>query len=187
MNLTNNKPKACQPFSGPMLIRSLVDSTVHKFGLQDATVREEWRIEALDTIILNLGTLINLAEFSDKARSSVDDGQRMVKTLVDLFVEGSERADQAETLAESQFGVAIGYLGVLLGNLCLNKTIRAKIRSSMPEKDLGLITKKIKEFIGVHKDVDQARQAEQSDNHETWQNYTARLMHVVDNLERIET
>lgn len=94
MNLTNNKPEPCESFSGPAFVQSLIGSTLLKFELQDQTVRQEARIEILDNIILNLGTLINLAEFSDKTRVNVDDGQEMVGTLVTIFVKGIERANQ---------------------------------------------------------------------------------------------
>ncbi|KAL6708169.1 hypothetical protein ACN47E_003353 [Coniothyrium glycines] len=187
MNLTNNKPKACQSFSGRSFVQSLTSTTIRRFELLQSSLLDEQREEMVDNIILNLGTMINLAEFSDKVRVNVDDGRGMIGALVAIFVEGSKRA-KAKSLVESHFSVAIGYLGVLLGNLCLNKTVRAKIQTAMPGQQLDLIVNKIKEFIQFHEHVDnKAKQDDRADSQEIWQNYTARIMHVVENLETMKT
>ena len=93
MNLTNNKPKACQPFSGPTFVQPLVTSIIHNFGLLNAGLGQEQRTEAVDSLILSLGAMINLAEFSDSARLNVNKEQ-VIDTLVKIFLEGSERASQ---------------------------------------------------------------------------------------------
>ena len=51
-------------------------------------------METLDSLILSLGAMINLAELSDAARLNVDDGEEAIDTLVKIFLEGSERASQ---------------------------------------------------------------------------------------------
>jgi hypothetical protein len=94
MNLTNNKPKACQSFSETGFIQSLVSSIIHKFGVLRSIMLEQQRIDTVETLILSLGAMINLAEFSDQARLNVDDGQQMISSLVTSFVDGSERAAQ---------------------------------------------------------------------------------------------
>jgi hypothetical protein len=76
---------------------------------------------------------------------------------------------------------------VLLGNLCLNESVRAKIRAELPQERLDMVIDKIKEFIQVHKHADLgASQVEGVESQETWHNYTARLMRVVKNLEKVE-
>lgn len=94
MNLTNNKPKACQPFSGPTFVQPLVSSITRNFGLLGTGIKVEQRTEVLETLILSLGAMINLAEFSDQARLNIDDGAQMIGTLVKIFLDGSERAAQ---------------------------------------------------------------------------------------------
>lgn len=89
-------------------------------------------------------------------------------------------------MEDSHSSVPVGYLTVLLGNLCLNSLVRSKIRAHLPDHRLDSLIDKIKEFVQYHKHVDsKAKQYEGAEGQETWQNYTARLMHVVDKLERV--
>lgn len=92
MNLTNNKPKACLPFSGHAFIQSLAATIPRSFARLHSGLKQDERTAVLESLILSLGALINLAEFSDQARMNVDDGERLLSTLVKIFVEGSERA-----------------------------------------------------------------------------------------------
>ncbi|KAJ4367091.1 hypothetical protein N0V83_007621 [Neocucurbitaria cava] len=187
MNLTNNKPKACQPFARTTFVQPLVASIIHNFGLLHTGLGQEQRMETLESLILSLGAMINLAELSDTARLNVDDGGHSVDTLVQIFLEGSERASQADSMEESQTSVAVGYLTVLLGNLCLNSMIRSRIRTHLPGQRLDTLIDKIKEFVRFHEHVDsKAKQFEGEEGQETWQNYTARLMLVVEKLEKAE-
>lgn len=94
MNLTNNKPKACQPFSGQTFVQALMTSIVQKFSLLTTSQKPDDRLETLESLILSLGAMINLAEFSDEARTSVDDGKQVINALVSIYLEGSERAAQ---------------------------------------------------------------------------------------------
>ncbi|KAF1947101.1 hypothetical protein EJ02DRAFT_392951 [Clathrospora elynae] len=188
MNLTNNKPKACQQFSDKAFIQPLMLSIIEKFRLLDADLAQEERTGVLESLILSLGAMINLAEFSDKTRLNVDDDEQMVATLVKIFLERSERASQADSMEESHSGVAVGYLTVLLGNLCLNASVRSKIRALLPKKRLDLLINKIKEFVRVHEHVDSTTdQFEGAEGQETYQNYTARLLLVVEKLEKAPT
>lgn len=94
MNLTNNKPNACQQFSGTAFVQSLVQSIIDRTKvLQDGT-EEAQRTEALDTLILSLGAMINLTEHSDQARLNADDGKYLLETLVKTFAEGSAKTKQ---------------------------------------------------------------------------------------------
>ena len=97
MNLTNNKPKACQPFSAREFVQPLMLSIVERFRCINAGLAPEKRTEVLESLILSLGATINLAEFSDQMRANADDGEQMVATLVGIFLEGSERASQVCT------------------------------------------------------------------------------------------
>jgi len=97
MNLTNNRPKACQPFSARKFVQPLMLSIVERFRCLNAGLAPEKRTEVLESLILSLGATINLAEFSDQMRANADDGEQMVATLVGIFLEGSERASQVCT------------------------------------------------------------------------------------------
>ncbi|KAF2128516.1 hypothetical protein P153DRAFT_342306 [Dothidotthia symphoricarpi CBS 119687] len=188
MNLTNNKPKACQPFSGATFVQPLVRSICHRFELLHTGLGQEVQTEVRDSLILSLGAMINLAEFSDQARVHVDDGEKLTATLLKIFLEGSERASQAESIEESHSSVAVGYLTVLLGNLCLNDSVRGKIQAQLPGQQLSALVEKIKEFVRYHEAAHRkAEQFEGEEGQETWQNYTARLMVVVEKLEKAGT
>ena len=90
-------------------------------------------------------------------------------------------------MEESHSSVAVGYLTVLLGNLCLNSIVRSKIRTHLPGQRLDILINKIKEFVRFHEHVDRkAKQFEGEEGQETWQNYTTRLMLVVEKLEKAE-
>ncbi|RMZ73194.1 wings apart [Pyrenophora seminiperda CCB06] len=184
MNLTNNKPKACQPFSAKAFVQPLVLSIIERFKCLNAGLAPEKRTEVLESLILSLGATINLAEFSEQMRANVDDGEQMVATLVEVFLEGSKRASQAKSLEESHSGVAIGYLAVLIGNLCLDERIRATVRVRLPNKRLDSLVDSIKEFVRVHEHVDRkVEDFEGAEGQEALQTYTTRLMHVVERLQ----
>ncbi|KAF1998863.1 hypothetical protein P154DRAFT_602401 [Amniculicola lignicola CBS 123094] len=188
MNLTNNKPKACATFAGPHFVRPLVTAISHNFERLANVVEEEQRIEVLDTLILSLGTMINLAEFSDQARASVvEGGDELVDALAGIFLEGSERAARADSMEESQSSVTIGYLTVLLGNLCLNDIVREKIKARLPGQKIDVLVEQVKEFVRYHERVDRMTdQFEGAEGRETWHTFTMRLMLVVERLEKTE-
>jgi len=88
-------------------------------------------------------------------------------------------------MEESHYGVAIGYLTVLLGNMCLNMSVRSKIRARLPDEQLDMLIEQIREFVQYHERVDStAKDYEGGEGQETWQHYTARLMLVVEKLEK---
>jgi hypothetical protein len=202
MNLTNNKPKACQPFSTQAFVQPLMQSIIEKFRSINAGQAMEKRTEILDSLVLSLGAAINLAELSDEMRlNTVDE----VDVLVDIFLKGLDRASrvrmrstiaastiltpaQAASVEESHSGVATGYLGVLLGNLSLNNMIRAKVRTRLPNKRLDTLVESIKDFVRVHQHVDQkAEDFEGAEGQAALQSYTARLMSVVEKLQNAST
>jgi hypothetical protein len=95
MNLTNNKPQACQQFAWPAFVLPLLRSISHNFKSLASEHGEERRNEVMEDLILSLGAMINLAEYSDQARASVvRDGDGLIGELVAIFLEGSARAEQ---------------------------------------------------------------------------------------------
>ncbi|KAF2680153.1 hypothetical protein K458DRAFT_345610 [Lentithecium fluviatile CBS 122367] len=185
MNLTNNKPKACQLFAWPSFVLPLLRSISQKFKLLATELEEERRTEVLEDLILSLGAMINLAEYSDQARASVvRDGEGLIGDLVEIFLEGSARAEHADSMEESQSSVTIGYLTVLLGNLCLNNTVRAVVCVRLPGKKIDVLVQKVREFVMYNQRVDRLTgQFEGEEGVETLRNFTARLMRVVEGLE----
>ncbi|KAJ4363327.1 hypothetical protein N0V95_001100 [Ascochyta clinopodiicola] len=203
MNITNNKPKACQPFSVQAFVQPLVHFIVGRFDmLHRGGLDAERRTQILAALTLSLGTMINLAELSDQARQNSVDDRNSIEVLVKTFVVGSERAAevcdfsfyvpnihakyrQADSVEESEFSVQIGFLTVLLGNLCLNDTVRSKIRASLPGQQLQPLLNQMKEFARIHEHVDKgtASRFEGPEGKEALNNYYVRIMHVVKKLE----
>jgi hypothetical protein len=203
MNLTNNKPQACQMFAWPSFVLPLLRLIGRNYQLLAIELEVERRNSVLEDLILSLGAMINLAEYSDQARASVvRDGNELIDELVTVFLEGSARAEQvstcmsmqgthanhgqADSMEESQSSVTIGYLTVLLGNLCLNASVRATIQARLPGGNIDMLVRKVREFVLYNQRVDRlTRQFESEEGEETLKNFTARLMRVVEGLERL--
>ncbi|KAJ4379305.1 hypothetical protein N0V86_005350 [Didymella sp. IMI 355093] len=185
MNLTNNKPKACQPFSTRAFVQPLLHSLVESFKLLNAGGLEKQSQAALT---LSLGAMINLAELSDQARVNAVSETNSIEELVKTYVVGSERAAQATSFEESEVGVKINFLGVLLGMLCLNTTARSKVRALLPDQQLHLLLQNMRVFARIHETVDEktAIRFEGPEGQEALNNYYVRIMHVVKKLESVK-
>ena len=57
-------------------------------------------------------------------------------------------------MEETQFNVAVGYLSVLLSNLCLDNSLKPHICSKMPGQTLQPIKDAAIEFLEYHRQVD---------------------------------
>lgn len=182
MNLTNNKPKACQPFSTRAFVQPLLHSLVESFKLLSTGSLDK---QGQDALTLNMGAMINLAELNDQARLNAIDDTSLVDELVKTYVVGSERAALATSFEESEFGIKINFLGVLLGMLCLNDTVRSKIRALLPDHQLHLLLDNMRVFARIHETVDEktAQRFEGPEGQEALNNYYVRIMHVVKKLE----
>lgn len=95
LNVTNHNAKVCELFAKPTLIVPLVSSIDRYFAFLRADQTELEGFSILDRLIVSLGAMINLAEFSDTARLSVmTDGDHLLFGLIRSFLEGLERASQ---------------------------------------------------------------------------------------------
>ncbi|KAL2350552.1 wings apart-like protein regulation of heterochromatin-domain-containing protein [Cryomyces antarcticus] len=184
LNLTNNNAIACMALSTSAAIGSIVQSInagILKLGTASEGDDEPSNSELL---LLSLGTLINLAEFSDAARQAVLDAE--LAKLVRGFLGRQERVSMADSIEETHQNVVHGYLAVLLCNLCLNNQIRLKVASMLPSQSMELLITAVEEFIHHNKMVDsQALEAE--DGSDVWTNFTERLQAVVDRLKAAES
>ena len=71
----------------------------------------------------------------------------------------------------------------MLGNLCLNTRVRRKVTSLLPGKRIEVLVQKVKEFVQYNARVDQV-EFEGQEGERTLQNFTLRLMRVVERLEK---
>jgi hypothetical protein len=91
-------------------------------------------------------------------------------------------------MEESQSSVTVGYLSLLLGNLCLNELVRHKVRMHLPGQRLDMLVESVREFIRYNEEVDRKTTQFQGDEgRETWRMFTMRLLLVVERLEKADT
>ncbi|TKA80016.1 hypothetical protein B0A49_00716 [Cryomyces minteri] len=170
------------PFATPKMSVTPPDSAMNLEGLGTASEGDDEPSNS-ELLLLSLGTLINLAEFSDAARQAVPDAE--LAKLVRGFLDGQERVSMADSIEETHQNVVHGYLAVLLCNLCLNDQIRLKVASMLPSQSMEVLITAVEEFIHHNKMVDsQALEAE--DGSDVWTNFTERLQAVVDRLKAAE-
>ncbi|KAI9714763.1 MAG: hypothetical protein M1820_000052 [Bogoriella megaspora] len=155
LNLTNNKPDACDVFGEPPIVALLARSVVEVFAEPLSQMDQKERIAALDGLLLSLGLLINLAEYSEKARLSlIEDDDTLLQGLVDSFLIGRQRSSEADSIEQTQVNVAYGYLAVYLANLCENHSLRRRIRIALPGKRIEGLVAAVQEFIKMNERVD---------------------------------
>ena len=186
INLTNNNALNCDTAAQTQAIEAVVRQIISGFGdLHDLTDEVEIKSQ-LDSLILSLGLMINLAEFSDaaceKAAALESNG---LASLVGVFLRGQERVEEAQSEEETQGNVAYGFLAVLLGNLCQNGMARSAIRACLPRKSLQKLVAAIDEFAQYNRKVD-SQTFDGEEGREVWEQFTRRLMTVVARLQEFE-
>ncbi|PHH80637.1 hypothetical protein CDD80_640 [Ophiocordyceps camponoti-rufipedis] len=103
-----------------------------------------------DELLLTLGVMINIVEHNSQARSSVN--ELALQELVNLWEENQPAENdcsQASSVEDSKLNVAISYLAVLLGYLCLTSMGRNRMKSR-----IGSLIRSIRDFVDMNKAVD---------------------------------
>ncbi|GAB7347969.1 hypothetical protein MBLNU459_g5472t1 [Dothideomycetes sp. NU459] len=186
LNLTNNNATSCALFSDEAIAQAVVGTIVEGFRNIHETTDEEEALLGLDNLLLSLGLMINLAEFSDEiCRTAAALQENGLVALVDIFLQGQETAEQAESVEQSHGNVAHGYLAVLLGNLCQDKTVRDTVRSILPGQRLEPLITAVEEFVQYHRKVD-SQTFEGDESQDVWTRFTDRLTAVVARLRSSE-
>jgi len=109
-----------------------------------------------DILVLAIGTLINLTEHSAVAQQHAIDTTALpsLTSIVNAFLEGQKRAEEAESVEQSAANVAYGYLAIMLANLCQDSGARQMIRSLLPGGRLDVLVAAVDEFVQHHQRVD---------------------------------
>ena len=84
-------------------------------------------------------------------------------------------------MEETQLNVALGYLSILLGYLCLRDSIRDRFISVHPRKGIQPLLASINEFIAFHEKVAEA-QGEGASKQGSESAAVTRLQSLVDQL-----
>ncbi|KAL1302569.1 hypothetical protein AAFC00_002950 [Neodothiora populina] len=187
INLTNHKPQNCIACSDVKVITVIMRNIVSGFQVLHDELDEEEHIARLNSLILSLGLMINLAEFSDEACEQVValQGSDGLSSLVAIFLRGQAKVEEAQSEQETQSNVAYGFLAVLLGNICQNDTARNEVRAYFPDRKLQPLLLAIDEFADHNRKVDSQAQ-ENDEGHEVWRDFTGRLMAIVSCLRHLD-
>ncbi|TQB69159.1 hypothetical protein MPDQ_002207 [Monascus purpureus] len=158
LNVTNSNPSLAGDFATPNLVGELVRTVVAEFSnvSEDPLTRQN---ASLDTVILALGSLINLTEESESSRriflGSESNSESLIHVLLLLFTSSIGSTSEANSVLEVNHNVAVGYLSILLTILCLETDVRYNVRRALNGKGLPTILSTVDEFLVYHQKVDQ--------------------------------
>ncbi|KAF7592587.1 hypothetical protein BBP40_012674 [Aspergillus hancockii] len=188
LNLTNRDPLLCEECCRPELVGGLVRNILSEFSaVSEASVTKE--DSSLNTVILALGALINLAERSESSRTIflqlTSDSASFLHLLLQQFSNSIGFVAQARSVPEVQHNVAIGYLSILLATLCLNIEALAEVRASLDGAGLALVLSTAEEFLEYHQKVEKDLHFFET-RAEDGTDLTSRLNHIVCQIRRHE-
>ena len=177
LNLSNNSEINSALFADEAFLDQLMEKLETQFQSLHLLSEGTGSTPEFDELLLALGTLFNLAEMSAEVRQILAmSTSNALEDLVSLFNVQSERTKDAESLAESQVNVAIGYLAVLLGLICQEPNGRVRIQRGLRGREMGALIGAIEEFTMHHQKVDG------EGSNEVWRGFTDRLQCVADSL-----
>ncbi|OAL26022.1 hypothetical protein AYO20_10291 [Fonsecaea nubica] len=145
VSLSNNDATACEALVEGRLIGTVfrvIDDQFLELARR-ATQEQEVDHAQLESVILAVGCLLNLAECADGARERMlrpmVGEQNMVERLVDIFNRHVDQTSEALTIDQTRILVAFGYISALLCTLCLNPTACKRISQSIKGKGLSAL------------------------------------------------
>ncbi|OBT78544.1 hypothetical protein VF21_01019 [Pseudogymnoascus sp. 05NY08] len=155
LNITNNNSLASEIFSTAGFIHDAFNAVLSDFKLLLNMVSGDKQSTSVDGLILTVGIMINLVEWSDRANEptrALDNGS--LRDAVRIFVIGLEKTPEVDSVEEASLNVPFGYLAVLLGYLALAKDTARQIRPGLPGHTLKPLIVAVSEFIDHHRQVD---------------------------------
>lgn len=196
LNITNENDFFCEKFATPQLITGLSSLALRHFSVLPNSILPSHEA-SLDVLILSLGCLLNLGERSSTARRVfLSDGGgsgALIAQFLDLFKWGLERTSQvcltskvpnvssltiprqAESLEEMHANIALGYLAIMLGTLCVDNEMRTFICGQLPGRRLDSLVAAIEDFLRLYRKVEE----EEADASKS---FTTRFRKVVEQL-----
>lgn len=132
ITLCNDRPHICEAMCASNLPSSLMQIITSRFTSLVNAAQDSQEVESamLDSIILSLACLLNLTEHSHDIRrkfatSKLTDGKALnhLSVLVDIYIDTAPRLRAAKTMEQGSALVMVGYLSLLICNLCLNEKL----------------------------------------------------------------
>lgn len=185
LNLTTDNPRNSDLLANSLSVPYLLQTALEGFTSLSAETEEETRTLALDLLVLALGILINIFEHSPQARTLASQSPDAITTLVTTFTTGQQRIAEAESVAESISNVALGYLAVVLANLCQDVEARALVRAALPGRQLGPLGDAVEMFVLFHQQVD-GMGFEGEEGAAVWGGFTEKLRGVLERVRGME-
>ncbi|KAF3479581.1 uncharacterized protein GIQ15_06557 [Arthroderma uncinatum] len=190
LNITNNNPTLCEEFSTPEFIEALAQIVLSSFQSVGDEFTGSQKESLLDTVILALGALINLAEWSSASRQVLLESEVASTTLIDrllpLFVDGLEAIAEADSVVQTHSNVAFGYLSVLLCTACLDDDARSYLRTKLQARTFERLLGTVEEFLHYHRKVEDELHDARGDGEDAMSGFTSRLQGIVDRIRDAE-
>ncbi|KAK4229867.1 wings apart-like protein 1 [Podospora fimiseda] len=185
INVTNHNRDACRLFVGKQLLGRLAESAWGVFNRVMHSMKvDAFLSQGLDALIVMLGVMINFCVYyppaSHTLEESGDGAASPLNQLVRVFADNHLKTADADSMEKTQLNVALGYLAVLLGYLCLNDSIRDRFIAVHPKKSLRPLLDSINEFIILHH---KAAEAQGEDGSKGESAAVARLESLANQLE----
>ncbi|KAH0077639.1 hypothetical protein KCU96_g13724, partial [Aureobasidium melanogenum] len=153
-SVTNDNKDNSSVFCEPHIIQLIVSLIIDGFNSRNTSVETELDSDH-DLLVLALGLMINLTGVSDAAREYAarvkDEG---LAALVDIFVKGQKKAAESQSEEEMQAHIPYAWLSVLLGYICLNKGIRARVNSWLPGENGTVLVDSVEGIAQMSQQVD---------------------------------
>ncbi|EXJ63044.1 hypothetical protein A1O7_03489 [Cladophialophora yegresii CBS 114405] len=143
VSLSNNEAEVCEALSKGNVVDAVFQVVDEHFLTlaRLAVLEKEFDNSRLESVILAVGCLLNLAECADAARVKMlvrdSGGTSLVHRLIDIFNRHVNQATEALTMDQTQILVAFGYISALLCTLCLNRAARRRISKHIKGEGLS--------------------------------------------------
>ncbi|KAG5975863.1 hypothetical protein E4U55_007551 [Claviceps digitariae] len=152
LNTTNAEDEAAA-FDDPQLSAKLAICISELFTSVHATIGlGKLENEKYDELLLMLGVMINIMEHCSSARRAVNEDA--MGELMTLWKDKQQFVGEADSVNKSKLSVAVGYLSVLLGYMCLAGQAREHIENCVGRNALRSLRSSIQQFAHLYKAVD---------------------------------
>ncbi|KAM7194763.1 wings apart-like protein 1, partial [Naviculisporaceae sp. PSN 640] len=158
LNTTNNNAVACRTLVEKGLLLSLAESACVAFELSLNSIKvDSFLPKVHESLIMMLGVMINFCVYYPPASESLGKTAKVsgspLDRLIRVFADNHATTADADSIQKTRVNVALGYLAILLGYLCLSQPILRRFATVHPKKSLEPLLHSINEFIDFHQRV----------------------------------
>ncbi|KAL2133549.1 hypothetical protein VTI74DRAFT_2161 [Chaetomium olivicolor] len=184
INITNQNGVASRMFVEKGLLQRVAKSTCGAFGLVMSSMEvDSFMSKVLDSLIMMLGAMINFCVYYPPAPRSLEDGDddlgSPLSRLIRVFADNHSKTAEADSMEKTQLNVALGYLSILLGYLCLSDPIRDRFVTVHPKKSIQPLLDSVNDFIAVNR---KAAEGQGDEGAKQSSGSLARLQNLADQL-----